>query len=206
MKPKTIEVELRGPLSLIKYRSVKRFLEREGKLIAKKNRILIDYSTFIKGQGIKNRNKDIRLRVTNRIPEVVVKLGRWGGSETREELSVTTNPGTFDTLVKIFGALGCERGVLAVRKTVAYRYKGIEFALVEVPGHSYYFEVEIMVSSLGDSARAHKKMEGVCKGLGLTIYTTGQFFGYVKELNNRVNEVFDFRHYKEGFFKKRFRL
>jgi adenylate cyclase class IV len=206
MKSKNIEVELRGPLSLAKFHSVKKFLAREGKLVAKKNRVLIDYSTFIKGQGIKNRNKDIRLRVTNRIPEIIVKLGGWGGSEKREELSVITKPGTFDLLVKIFAALGYGRGVLAVRKTFAYMYEGIEFALVEVPGHSYYFEAEIMVSLLRDGKRAREKMEKVCKKLGLSIYTANQFFAYIKELNDGVNEVFDFKDYKEGYFKKRFDL
>jgi adenylate cyclase class IV len=206
MKPKNIEVELRGSLPPEKFRAVKRFLAREGRLVAKKNRVLIDYSTFIKGQGIKDRNKDIRLRVTNRVPEIIVKLGRWGGSEKREELSVTTKPGTFDLLVKIFAALGYERGMLAVRKTFAYVYKGIEFALVEVPGHSYYYEAEIMVASTGDAERAREKMEKVCGELGLTIYTADQFFAYIKELNDGVNEVFDFKDYKKNLFKKRFDL
>ena len=73
--------------------------------------MLIDYSTFLE-KTLGERKKDIRLRVTNGRPEIIVKLGAWSGSDSRRELSVITPEHTFDTLVEIFGAMGFIKGVL----------------------------------------------------------------------------------------------
>ena len=90
---KDIEVEVSGPLSNKKNAELIKFLEKNGKKTTVKHRVLIDYSTFL-GDGIKNRKKDIRLRITNGQPEIIVKLGDWNSSNHRKELSVFTEAGT----------------------------------------------------------------------------------------------------------------
>ena len=65
---KNIEVELRGLLSKSKYDYLVGFFEKSGKFREFKERAVIDYSTFRPGEEITNRTRDIRLRVTNRIP------------------------------------------------------------------------------------------------------------------------------------------
>ena len=107
---KDIEIELRGPLSAEQYARLNSFLETNGTKKGTKDRVLIDYSTLLPG-AMADREKDIRLRVTNGVPEIIVKLGSWGENEQRRELSVTTAPHTFDTLTEIFAALGYEKGV-----------------------------------------------------------------------------------------------
>lgn len=72
---KNIEIEIRGPLSKKEFKDLIRFFDAKGEKITEKNRILIDYSTFLKG-GVKDRQKDIRLRVTNGTPEIIVKIGK----------------------------------------------------------------------------------------------------------------------------------
>jgi len=84
---KNIEIGIRGQLSKEKFEELIKLFEVEGKKITEKDRVLIDYSTFLEG-GVENRRKDIRLRVTNGIPEIIVKIGEWGGAEHRKELSV----------------------------------------------------------------------------------------------------------------------
>jgi predicted adenylyl cyclase CyaB len=202
---KKIEVEIRGPLSKEKFENLISFFESKGKKIMDKNRVLIDYSTFLEG-GIKNRQKDIRLRVTNGIPEIIVKIGGWGGVEHRKELSVFTKPGEFDTLVEIFAALGFGKGALCVRKSKVYEYKDIEFALVEVPGHSYYYEAEKMTDEKEDADKIISEIKNVCKELGLEVFDKKQFFEYVELLNKEANEVFDYVTYTPNYFKNRFSL
>ncbi len=135
---KNIEVEFSGPLSNEQAKDLISFFEEYGEKIATKHRVLIDYSTFL-GDGLKNRKKDIRLRITNGNPEIIVKLGDWNSSSHRKELSVFTETGSFDTLVQIYAALGYTKGMLCERTTKAYNYDGIEFAIVEVSGHSFHF-------------------------------------------------------------------
>ena len=198
---KNIEIEIRGPLSKAQYESLITFFTKNGKVKEKKDRILIDYSTFLPG-GIESRKKDIRLRVTNGIPEIIVKIGEWGGSEQRKELSVLGKPGEFDTLVEIFGHLGFGKGVLAHRKSRVYEYKDVEFALVEVPNHSYYFEAEKMAHGNEDAQKITEELTKICESLDLTVYDKKGFFEYIAILNKEANGVFEFDEYVCWEFKK----
>lgn len=202
---KNIEVEIRGPLLKDKFEYLASLFEKDGKKITEKNRVLIDYSTFLKG-GIENRKKDIRLRVTNGIPEIIVKIGEWGGADRRKELSVLARPGQFDTLVQIFGELGFRKGILCVRKSEVYEYKDIEFALVEVPGHSFYYEAEKMAHEKENFDTLTKKITSVCTGLDLKVFDQKQFFEYINKLNREANEIFDYANYTSDYFKNRFGL
>ena len=202
---KNIEIEIRGPLSKEEFNNLVKTFDNSGKKKSEKDRVLIDYSTFLEG-GVENRKKDIRLRVTNGIPEIIVKIGEWGGSEQRKELSVFTKQGEFDTLVEIFGELGFDKGMLCVRKSKVYEYKGIEFALVEVPEHSYYYEAEKMASGNENGDELVKGIENVCKELSLNIFDKKQFFEYVEKLNKESNEIFDYKNYTSNYFKNRFDL
>jgi adenylate cyclase class IV len=200
---KNIEIEIRGPLTAEKYAELTTFLDAHAKKTCEKDRVLIDYSTFLPG-GVADRQKDIRLRVTNGVPEIIVKIGRWGENEQRKELSVTTAPGTFDTLTEIFAALGYEKGMLCVRKSHVYEYKDIEFALVEVPEHSYYYEAEKMAHSDENTDALTKEITDVCGKLNLPIFKKKEFFEYIETLNKEANEIFDASSVASLYFRERF--
>ena len=204
--PNNIEVELRGPLTREQFVALEDILKKDGQFKTVKKRILLDYSTYLPEEGIASRNRDIRLRVTNNIPEIIVKLGKWGGEEHRQELSVATKPGEFDKLVRIFAALGFKRATLCIRKSQVYDYKGIEFALVEVPRHSFYFEAEKMAAPGADEEKIKQEIRNVCLELGLNLFDDQRFFAYMDALNQEANEVFDFANYQEDYFKNRFNL
>ncbi len=202
---KNIEVEIRGPLSEDKYFKLKDFFDSHAQKIGEKNRILIDYSRPTE-EGISERKKDIRLRVTNGVPEIIVKLGSWGENEQRKELSVLAPTGSFDTLTEIFAALGYEKGVLCMRKSSIYQFKDIEFALVEVPQHSYFYEAEKMANKDEDAKKLTSEMRSVCEELGLEVFDKDGFFSYVEKLNKEANEVFDITKVKQDYFSERFNL
>lgn len=203
---KNIEVELRGLISKEKVSELEKIFQKNGRFKEVKNRVLIDYSTYLQNEGIENRTKDIRLRVTNKIPEIIVKLGKWGGEENRKELSIPTKQGEFDKLVQIFGAIGLTKGSLCVRKIKVYDYKNVEFSLVEVPNHSYYFEAEKLIDNNDNEEKAKNEIKKICKELNLNLFNDDEFFQYVKKINKEVNEIFDFNNYKEDYFKNRFNL
>ena len=199
---KNIEVEVSGPLTTEQFKELNLFLDQNGKKTNVKHRVLIDYSTFL-GDGLRNRKKDIRLRITNGQPEIIVKLGDWTSSNHRKELSVFTEEGSFDRLVQIYAALGYEKGMLCERITQVYEYNDIEFALVEIPGHSYHFEAEIM-SDEDNISDARRHIEKVCGELGMTIFTDDEYMNYIETLNKEANEVFDFKNYTEDYFENRY--
>lgn len=201
---KNIEVEIRGPLSETSYSRVQKFFEKNGTFVEKKERILIDYSTLNESGGMEKRTKDIRLRVTNGIPEIIIKIGNWGAGEARKELSIKATSGTFDDLVEAFAHLGWKKGVLCVRNSYVYCYKDIEFALVEVPQHSYYFEAEIMIGESESKDEAINYIKKICTELRLKTYSKKEYFEYLEILNTKVNEIFDYNQTEVQYFKKRF--
>jgi len=203
---KNIEVESRGPLSKEKFLELDKIFREKGKFKESKNRILITYSIFLPGQGIDNRTKDIRLRVTNGMPEIIVKIGRWGASESRKEISIFAHKGDFDSLVEAFGVMGFEKGMLCVRNTEVYEYKDVEFSLVEVPNHSYYFEAEKLLDANQDREIAKQEIAEACEELKLDVFDDKSFFAYIRKLNKEVNEVFEFKNYTKNYFKNRFNL
>ena len=87
-----------------------------------------------------------------------------------------------------------------------YDYKGIEFALIEVPGHSYFYEAEKMAFSNENSEEIMNEITRVCRELGITIFSDTEFFNYIEILNREANEVFDFTDYELDYFKNRFNL
>ncbi len=199
---KNIEVELTGALTEEQNERLIDFFTKNGEVGDAKHRVLIDYSTFI-GDGLENREKDIRIRITNGKPEIIIKLGLWNSSSHRKELSVFTEEESFDRLVQIFAALGYEKGMLCERTKRDFTYKGINFSLVEILSHSYHFEAKVATEE--DNIEATKKhIEKVCEELGLTIYTDKEYFDYIAELNTTANEVFDFKNYTENYFEDRF--
>lgn len=187
---KDIEVEIRGFLSKDDYERVSKILIQNGKKTAEKRRTLIDYSTFLPG-GIRDRKKDIRIRETNGVPEIVVKIGAWGDDESRKEFSFMGQEGQFETLIEIFGHLGYEKGIRAIRNTQAFDYREVEIALVEVPGHSYYFEAEKMVEEVDSVELAKKEILEVIAELGLSKMSQEEFFSYIETLNKEANTIFD---------------
>ena len=199
---KDIEVEFSGPLADEQANELMALLNERGEKVTTKHRVLIDYSTFL-GEGLKNRKKDIRLRITNGKPEIIVKLGDWNSANHRRELSVFAERGSFDTLVQIYAALGYEKGMLCERTTEVFNYEGIEFAVVHIPGHSYHFEAEMMTDKEEvDVAKEH--IREICGKLGLKIFTDEEYIEYIERLNKEANEVFEFRNYTENYFENRY--
>jgi predicted adenylyl cyclase CyaB len=202
---KRLEVELRGTITQEQYNNLNKFFQKEGKFIDHKDRIVVCYPDPETGSLVEQCLTDIRVRTTNGIPEIIIKQGEWGGSdESRRELSVVGKKGDFDKMIVMMAALGHKTGIMAVRKGKVYEYQGVEFSLVEVPNHSYYFEAEIMVTAEKDKAAATKKVKNTCEKLGLKVLDKQGFYDYINKLNAESNETFNFADYKEGYFKKRF--
>jgi predicted adenylyl cyclase CyaB len=202
---KSYEVELRGGITKDKIKELVKVFRKKGTFKSRKDRILIH---FFEDHGdtkaLRNLTKDVRVRTTNGVPEIVIKLGKWGGHEHREEFRVTLHKDQFDMLVTIFAQLGFTKGIFAARHGEVYQYKGVEFSLVEVPGHSYYFEAEKMVTGKAGLTKAKKDIEKICAELGLTCFNDRQFHAYIELLNRVSNKRFDFKKYRFGYFKKHF--
>jgi len=187
-----IEIEMRGPLTSDSYQKTLEFLQKEANFKKEKRRVLIDYSTFLDTDGFSSRTLDIRSRITNGEGEMIIKQGAFGGSDVRREVSVPVAGKDYLPLVEAYALMGYKKGVLCVRNTMAFEYKGVEVALIEVPGHSYFFEAEIELDKEEGIEEAQKVIRSVCDELSLTLYSDDEYFAYVETLNEEANGVFDY--------------
>lgn len=154
MDNRNIEVELRGPLDESSYKNLLKYLETNGKLVAKQSRFIVDYSTFLEGVG--ERKSDIRVRITNGRIELIVKKDKFGG-HLREEASVFVEGNDTRKALSFMALLGYKKGVAADRGIVRHLIDGIEIAIQDVriygkPSkvHSRFFEAEIMADKNGE--------------------------------------------------------
>lgn len=200
---KIIEIEMRGLLDVVTLPTLVQKILTNGEFINRKERVLIDYSTCLPEGSIEGRNLDIRLRNTNKVSEIILKTGAWGGSDVRREYSIKTND-SFDTLVQIYKLLGLSKGVLCVRNIDVYTYHGVEIALVEVPRHSYFFEAEIELAETEGTEKALSALREVTNELGLIAYSDTEYFAYIELLNKEANTIFDANQESETYFKDTF--
>lgn len=200
----TIEIEMRGLLHENEIIALRERLLKIGVLKTSKRRVLVDYSTFLPEQGVAERTIDIRIRNTNGKSEIIIKTGKWGGADARQEHIVTTDT-SFDELANVMCLLGYKKGVLCVRNSEIFQVGEIEFALVEVPSHSYYFEAEIEVTDSTIVAGKRALLINFLTELSLEVFTDQQFYDYIERLNTEANTVYQ-ADLTEHFFKAKFNI
>jgi len=200
-----VEVEYRGRLTERKFRELKEFLERKGKFVGIKKRFSVIYSPS-RGKETSKLNKspiDLKVRITNKKTELVLKYGKWSGNDARKEFLFPVDSKKFGEMIEFLLILGFYYGVLQATKTYLYLYKGIEFALVEVPNWGYYFEAEI-VTRPDNIKKANEKITKECKKLDISILAHWDFCKMLESLNDRPGYRFNFKKQKFSDIKKRF--
>ncbi|MGC9049253.1 MAG: CYTH domain-containing protein, partial [Patescibacteria group bacterium] len=173
-----IEVEIRGPLTKKQFQNLKKFLTKNGKLIGRKSRLSLMY--FRKQvpknvNAIKNDPVDLRLRITDGQATMVMKYGQWAGSDTRKEFEFPIEKNKFGQAIEFLKALGWTKTVVYATDASIYKYREVEFAVVEIKGYGYVYEAEIMVKNKKEISAARKKIKTLCSKIGLREYRSGEF-------------------------------
>lgn len=201
-----IEVEHRGLLDRKRFSEINKFLKRNGKFLGEKDRFSIIYLVHggkVNFYLIEGDRIDLRLRITNKKSELVLKYGKWGGKDARKEFLFSFDSKKFDEMVEFLKILGFYYGFFNATKTYLYLYEGIEFALVKVPDLGYYFEAEINVNP-ESVASADSKIISACKGLDLSVLNYKDFVKLCESLNKRPGFKFNFKKQKFSDIRKRF--
>lgn len=180
---KDYEIELRGLLDDNEHRTLQEFLSKNGKLIKKYERKQWIF-------GLSHAKKiDLRIKETNQNYEFSLKVGQLG-KKSRREISIPFPKEKADEALDFLKYLGKREGLIAIRNAEIYLYKDIEWALVEVPNHSYYFEAEKIVRSEEEGNIAKKEIAGIAKTLGLKLFTNKETLAYIKRLDEESNQKF----------------
>lgn len=199
-----VEVEHRGTLNKAKFDNLRKFFEKEGKFIKEKDRFSVIY--FPRGKEklkVPKSSLDLRVRVTNKKAEIVLKYGKSSGADARKELSFPIDPSQFEEATEFLFILGFYYGALQATKTYVYMYKDIEFAIVHAPAFGYYFEAEILTDKQSIKG-ADEKILSVLKELDLNALNNKEFYGWLEELGSNSKFRFNFKKEKFSDIKKRF--
>lgn len=201
-----IEVEYIGELKKDKFDELKILFERKGKFKKKKERLSFMYfrDKIPKDiEEIKNEPVDLRYRVTNFEPEIVLKYGNFTGAHARKEITLPLGKEDSEKYIEFLSCLGWNVGVIYATTTFVYEYAGIEFSLVRITDYGYNFEAEILADE-NKIDNAKKKIEEELRKLELNSFDDSGLNKQCNAINNKKDLQFDFSKQSFGEIKKRF--
>ena len=190
-----VEVELRALISderpLQKLYTAR---DHVGATVIRQNRFLIDYSTFL--EGIAERTRDIRVRVTNGHCEIIAKEGAFGDTSRRESSIEVSAP--LREVLTTMAYMGFRKGVAAIRVIERFSIDGIEFAIQEVRDYKNpssvfrrFVEAEILTNDAGRDS-AIKQIRSSFEKYGFREIPPDEWYEFIAFLNQNANGVFDF--------------
>jgi len=196
-------VEVRGPLGDEEFALLAKQLAARGSFIGDFDRFLVDCASCRDS----SQEFDLRVRVTNGEPELVIsvcheKSRSQAPVTARREISVKLQPKQMDEMIHFLTLVGYERGYLCERRIQAFAFRGIDFLLVSVPGHSKFFEARKLALNDKEIPSARKQIGAVLEELGLREFSEKEYYSYVEELRRNVDGFFNFRDYKPGALEK----
>lgn len=196
------EVEARGKLTVSTAEIVKRFKKLNARSLGKTRRFSLIY--LRNKSADKNNPVDLRIRVTNGKAEIILKYGKWGAFDSREEVSVPISVKDFSNAVEMLRLIGWTHGVINVNDRYKFRYKGIEFVFVD-NGVATYFEAERLTKTKDKIAEERKYIAKICNELVIKPFSDTEFYGLIDKINNSKGMQFNFD--KENFedIKKKFK-
>jgi hypothetical protein len=189
-----IEVEVRG--KIVNFERTLEFFYNSAKFIEEKDRISFIYfregKDVLNVKGVRDDPVDLKLRVTNKKAEMVMKYGRWGAEENRKEFLFPLELSKFSDVLEFFKNLDWFHGVIMDTKTFLFEYQGVEFALVR-SGDVCYFEAEILVDEESEVGMAKTKILKVCSEAKLKLFEDEEFMVMMNGFNSREDRLFDMR-------------
>ncbi len=204
---KNVEVEFIGKISKEQFNSLKNKFQQVGKFKKSKKRISFMY--FKKGvpekySAAEDDEIDLRMRITNGEPEIIVKQGKFTAAHSRKETSIFFKPSEIEKYVNFLMALGWKCGVIYTAETQTYEYKEIEFSLVKIKDYGYNFEAEILTSE-DKIEEAKKKIMVELDILKIKPFEEEGLNNQCNAINNNVKLHFDLSKQSFNELRNRFK-
>lgn len=201
-----IEVEFIGEISKEKFLELKNLFEKEGNYKKHKERLSLLYfkDKIPKDiEEIQDELIDLRFRITNKEPEIVLKYGQFSGTNTREEIILKIKREEIENYIRFLNLFGWNIGTIYCTKTIVYEYKGVEFSLVEIKDYGHNFEAEIL-SDQKFVENAKRQIEKILESLSLTPFDKKGLYNQCNKINSIKKLQFDFGKQSFNRIKKRF--
>jgi adenylate cyclase class IV len=134
-----IEVEVRGRVknfeeTLAHFRKSAKFKEEKDRFTM----LFLRKGAKPHRADVENELIDLRIRITNKKPELVLKYGKLSGGESRKEILIPIKIEDFEKAVEMLKLLEWAHGVMIATKSFIFEHKGIEFAIVKTKRINYF--------------------------------------------------------------------
>lgn len=188
-----IEVEIRAELSKEQFEKLLAFMRAHGTHTKSQDREMIllrNYPGY--SEDPTKREADIRIKNTNGKCEIVLKRKASAGNRGRSEIIVGLTDDSLDNIKEVMKQFGCTSGLWMHRKTEAFEYHGIEWAVIEAPRDKdfslYQYEAELALGDGEDAKAAHEKLLAEARALGLPVLETDEEMRtFISKLDKEVN-------------------
>lgn len=177
---KNIELELRAIIKKEDFDSIFRKLRKTGKLVSKTNRLSVMFF------GVCDKNRfDIKVRITERKSEVVIKKGDYH-SPDRIEYAQSIPNNEFLDMVRIFSQFGFGSKVFE-RTTLNFQFPdSVVISLVKAGDYSY-LEIEKMTNKK-DQYAAKIILQNIANDLGVSILKDkNSYYAFCNMLTEKVD-------------------
>jgi len=206
--PKNIELEFIGDITEERHKELKEYFEKNAEFKEKKIRLSLRYFRGNKIpkdiNEIKNEELDLRLRITNKKPELAIKYGLFTGIHARKEILIPIDPKYLEDYVESLSLLGWSTVVVYATETYVYKFKDVELSLIYIQDYGYNFEAEILTQE--ENIKEDKtKIISLLKELKLKPLDENGLKQQCNKLNNKKELQFDFRKQTYSELKNRFK-
>jgi len=177
------EIELRGILTDAKKAKLEKLFSNHGKKIKEYERThWVLKESWEKGL-------DLRVKKTNGLLEFSLKIGN-PSKANRKEISLELPNNKFQEVKDFMSHLGYSKGIKAIRNAQIYEYKGVEWAIVEVPNYGYYFEAEKIAKNKKEHDKMENEIKKIAESLGLKVLSPKETMAYIAKLDREANKPF----------------
>lgn len=160
-----VEVEIRGPLTERKYKSLLQILRKKGKLIKEANQLAIFFRT---------PKHSLSLKKDHDLEKLVLKFGDWGVG-SRKEIEVFLQKGHFENCLNLLKALGFTKGHHVPSFRQDFLYGGVQISLKTKAVIGPHFEMEEVADDPKSELKIKRKLLKISKGLKLQVWTDKEY-------------------------------
>lgn len=163
---KSIEVEIRGPLTERQYQKLRSFLRKRGKLLAARDQQVIFFHYH---------KHNLSLKKDHEKEKIVIKLGKDWQKESRQETEVHLEKGQFANALTLLKHLGFTKGYCAPAWREDYLYRRTQISLKTKCVIGPHYEMEKTVTSSAAASALKKRLMALAKELELKVWSEKEY-------------------------------
>lgn len=173
-----IEVEHRARYDKKEHSRLRSFLRRQARSLGHDDQEVFFYaSPSVLYKAVKN--------ISHNTAKLVLKKNRIEKASSFDEIEIAISPQDIKKANELLKTIPQVKPYHDSIQRENYRWRGVEVALKYGQTWGYHAELEILISTRRDLARANKKIQQVANALGIKLMTTNNVAKFLRIANHK---------------------